>query len=690
MLKVVPPEGWEPPQDATIDADSGSLSSFEDIDQLLTNPQTVSSAATQTKKRSAAKKAKSPKRKRSSVKPATEAKTQAPAPGRPPHKQALPTTAPGSAENPQINPQVKPEVEAPVLPSDAWTSETARKRRKLILMIAGSIGVVVVVTAIIAAIIVNSGDPDTIADQDQTNPQLVDDSERDDSDSNANDQNQSNDNDPDSDDNGGLLDETPTAVTPIPQNVTGNTPAEDPAVQSPFSVPGATTNAETIGDQPPPIDSPNPLVPKGGRFAGGPDMDPTPKQPDSPVEGIMGEADDLGDLASLLQSSNTSMADLQDVTIGAGNRHVISKYFITPPKETRLSTERQLELEIGRLAYKKPVPFSQTVRTISDLSGLPVTVDARQLALHGHEIDPLIAPEINELSMLDALAAIGKDRGLTPVLTESGVILTIEVNNELVVSSLDFPNIPGLDANAKQKFVGAIQSLVAPSQWVDEANPSTVEVVNDKIEVKCRLETKLLIEQFIQKLEAAATLIEQPDHVEARTVVASRWSSSEALRQSPSKFKPGGSRTIGKFFNRVKKMSGLTVLVDWHRLMGQGWTPSTLIPGNVSEPTTEELVQEVANSMRMELIAVDAKTLVITTPEQAKWFIDLEVYPINSRLAKEVTNDGLQELVFQLLGNQVNDHFVRVVYEPRCQCLIAVGPQSIQRQIEGVVDQLNR
>ena len=50
----------------------------------------------------------------------------------------------------------------------------------------------------------------------------------------------------------------------------------------------------------------------------------------------------------------------------------------------------------------------------------------------------------------------------------------------------------------------------------------------------------------------------------------------------------------------------------------------------------------------------------------------------------------IEQLIFTALGQQAQASFVRVVYEPKCQCLIVVGPQPIQRQIEQLVEQLNR
>lgn len=707
MLRVQPPHDWVPPPEYhSINETSGALNSFDDVEDLLDRPTKTTTA--QEKPSQKQKRPRSKQKHSGKTGPATKSATSdanrkpstPKAQGSVEPRSPLPINAPAMSK-PRPTTSAVSSGEAAVLPGNDWTSETAKKRKQMVLMVAIAIGTVVAVVAIIAAIVVNNGrsndidEPDKVA-QSQLDEAAADKLKRADA--------PSKDGEPNSDmkdpqaaeiNDEGLLDESPTGSAPIGQNVdpgldaAPNVAPEAGRFSAPTVVPGRVDGAP-LSDPKIALPGATPIVPSGDSFADGDRLDPTPSESGSPIPAAVKTRDQLGDFGSLLALSSSSMDDLQEVALSfERSRNVLTKYFVEPPAPSRLEVDRQSQLPINGIEYSRPVPFSQVVRTLQTLAGIPITIDARQLQLMGQEVDPMVAPKISNTTIAGALAQLVNDRELKPRLTENGILLTSEELPGFVESTIGLPAVSDIDLKQKEQFISSIKTLISPDEWSRDQDPATIELSNDQLVVTCSRNTLLLVQSFVRKLDAAAVLVRDPNNAEAQREVISRWSSTEKLRGLSPELKPGADRGIARFLNHIKKATGLTVLVDWQEAATEGWNVGTTLPGDLVEPTTDQLIKEISMAMFLRPIAIDESTILLTTEKRASSLVDIEVYPISERLANEVEQDSLRELVYKLLGKQVERSFVRVVYEPRCRCLIVVGSQRVQRQVETFVKQVD-
>ncbi|MDB2687030.1 hypothetical protein N9Y42_07430, partial [Mariniblastus sp.] len=121
-----------------------------------------------------------------------------------------------------------------------------------------------------------------------------------------------------------------------------------------------------------------------------------------------------------------------------------------------------------------------------------------------------------------------------------------------------------------------------------------------------------------------------------------------------------------------------------------GWTPLTMVPGELVETEVGEAINQLAKSMNLKVVGIDAKTLQLTSSQVAKEMLDLEVYPLLADWARETVPEEIEQLIFNALGQQVQTNFVRVIYEPKCRCLLVVASQPIQHQVAKLVERLNQ
>ena len=65
------------------------------------------------------------------------------------------------------------------------------------------------------------------------------------------------------------------------------------------------------------------------------------------------------------------------------------------------------------------------------------------------------------------------------------------------------------------------------------------------------------------------------------------------------------------------------------------------------------------------------------------------MYPLLADWAGQTKPAEIDQLISTALGQQVQESFVRVAFEPKCRGLIVVAPQPIQHQVEKLIERLS-
>ena len=712
MIEVTTPEGWVAPvADSDIskssqlsrpDLDppalnpSGSIGEFDDIEDILSGTPTPSvekNKPTKPKPSQRQPSQRQPRQRNSSATSTANTNSDRP-------QQQRQTSARTNATSPsqQRTPSdQRSPANQPLLPNEQWTSDETRKRKRLVTTIVGSIGLLILIGAIIAAITSNLSKPD---------PKVA-------------------------------TNDTPVADTP-----TAETPPNDPAeiepttTQSPETESPATTdllndvvapNPDTnpatpeleIGEAPPvlsgigatpPIQTATPTV-EPTETAETPRPNTSPQSPvtaQSPANvgpldinpqtsaatddiGLVEAFDnDLGDLTGLLESRGTSLLEIKDLTAAIRNRQVVGlpKYIVTQTDPLKINVEENLLTPIGGLKFDS-APLTKVIRTVSAISGIPITIDVHSIMVAGKSSNPDVSATISETDVAGALNQILTPLGMSHLVQETGLSVGVFDSQDMTEASFDIPAVPGINNDGKKRFLAVIQLFIDPASWERQNDPATISLVDDQIKVRCTQEAQDSIRDLLSRLNASLALSQDANNAEALKAIRSRWESIQAnLNRNPGLIH-GRQLEIGSFLNKLHAKSGVNILVDWQNVVKEKWTPRTLLPGNLIEQTVEGVATQLARSMNLTILATDENTLVITTFAHAAKTADLEVYPLAKLLAGKLNSNHLLRLVTESLGTQLQSEKVRFLLEPNCQCLIVSAPQSLQRQIKALLDRLD-
>lgn len=569
--------------------------------------------------------------------------------------------------------------EQPILPGQQWSSPSAQQRKRLILMIGSAIATVFLVAIAIVTIVHFSNTPQTPAGNDQiangnpaTNdaptPTTTTDNE---SAPPSNDTPTESSDDP-TETTEKFLDDTPI----IPQNPIEQTDAL-----------GQTPSPEAPASNPPKFAAPviNVDTPKTA-------AEDLLEQTNNSVDDNSNAPSKVKTLEDLLAEYGISVGELEDIATLQRSYEDFSssKFSMKPPKTPNSKFERLLKRPIRKLATPEGISLARSARMIHRLSGVTIAIDARQLSLLGLPTNPKLNLALKDATALSAAEKIAELAGAKAAVVGEAILISLPADPKNVAFEMPLPKVGDLNDQQKQRFLDAIQALIAPNAWSRPKTPATIRHEGDTIFLNCSTGIQRHVKLLIDRMNAAAELITDPKNENAAALVATRWSASKHLRTQPTGWAIGPNLSLADFLDRIERLHGLTVMIDWLPVLETGWTPLTQVPGELVESEIGEAIQQLAKAMKLKVIGVDSTTLQLTTSKVSDQSHDLEVYPLMASWAEATPAVEIEQLVFTALGQQAQASFVRVVYEPKCQCLIVVGPQPIQRQVEKLVEQLNR
>ena len=746
MIEVNPPKDWQPPSSESIDLGTPLendkdpsepvTTSFDDIDHILdSSTHTKAKSGKNAKRKNArgqlagaaanpASKTERPRTKAGSSKqPAArsgsvhnpKAKQSSKAKQNPKASKNPKTQQNSTAKPTNAQPVPKPaSSNQPILPTDDWTSQASKQRKRAITIIASVVGAIVLSVGIVAAIFNYSKKP-----SDNVTNNLT--AEPDDPTTNA--------------ESPGIKDPKVESNPSIDTNNLPDTTANsDPPVEIDSTVPPSIGDAPkivmgedtlppvisdvsppTIAADPPTIDTPsidqqdpssvtqkilpvmNPLDgmnrPIQTPLVENPNASSVPKTNLRNLDSLNSNMEDLSDF---LSAKGTSIFEIKDLAEANRERRQIGipKYYIEKPESKKIDVERQLSMTCSGLRYTD-TSLLKVLRDITAIIGVPITLDVESIAANGASLNPKIDVDVQEADFGEVIDSILQPLGLTKTMgAHSSLIVKSNHNDEFEQKTHLLPDFPVDVATGDEKidsrevFVGSIQALITPQAWVQETNPATIELTDQEVTVSNSAAAHYLISEFITKIQAAITLSEDLENPAALQALSTRWNAIAERLAKPAGIPKSTARPLVGLLNEIHTQTGVAVIVDWENLLPLGWNPQTRVPGDLSEKDLESTLRQLARSMNLTIRPIDQDTIELTTFEKSAATTNLEVYHMGEILDGQLSEPLALSLIKQALSAQLRAPNVQSTYEPKCKCWVVLAPQSLQKQMGSVIKKL--
>ncbi len=471
-------------------------------------------------------------------------------------------------------------------------------------------------------------------------------------------------------------------------------PAEPLAIESaaaPVNAPAATLEEDaSVADEPDPDAETPPREPvqlaedADGSSPTDPSMPPDP----SPLV-----ADD--GLASFAQWLSSASADssqpatansgfLNEAPVEAMPQDVVRPSRPVPPP---VDVAKRLGDAVAAIEFRQ-VAFVDALRTVSDLSTIPITIDPQ--ALGRRMISPRRPVNLlrTETTVEELLRDLLEPLRLGYVITEGHLLITtkIESQGELVTIEHDVSDLTEGQSEATAELGKWLTQMIDPSTWQVHGGDGTYRVEQSTLVVEQSDTVQFQVLLFCEKLRVARGLAR-------RSRIPDAMLSSQPLVQQVSTLQQKLTLRIWREENlnqiaaRIERELPVTVLVDWNALLMSGWSPEDRMRFFCHEQSLEEALHSLLEPMGLTFRWLDPAILEITSPEAAAAQNDVEFYPLPAGLqspekVQEVSGriaDRVGLARFQPMGTGA------LAYDPASQTLIVSLPQSVQREVQRVL-----
>jgi len=587
--------------------------------------------------------------------------------------------------------------ELPLLPDDQWVHPETQQRKKRLMMISAVIAPLILLLALSAAWYNRQVSDPTIA---KGVPQPVDDH---------------------------LLEqkEAPGDHQPQPteEATAGLEEGLEPGMEEKeavdLSLEVATVKNGQLVDEPPPLIAPTEpktdrvpsepvpaesnqaadhqqLAANGGNPTGSPESREIPptREPIPPTDAEVNGDADANQLAELLESSGFSLTSMRDLVTSLREEQSfgIPKYHFQQGAISLPDLNRQLEIPLPYLKYEQ-AHLSSILRDITDLTGIPLTIEPASVRAVHQTIDPQLSIELNQ-------STIGK--GLDEILALAGLIKVPQERGSLVIFAEGFDQskivdhpLPNWSVQEPEQqkilisdFINGTKKLVFPMSWETQPNPARIWLEDEGIKVFQLPVAHHQIAELIAKVNAALALAKDPLDTAAIKILFTKNEAIASKLEQPSGLSHQLSQSFSSLLRQLQRNTGVSILADWESLNSVGWAPDTKVPGTFSEPSLKKVLDEMTRSMGITYVIFDQQTVLLTTFDTATSYSDLEVYSFGKILSGKLNQNQALSLLYRSIGDELSYPNVQVVYEPQYLSLIVVAPQLIQRRVAAVLKAL--
>lgn len=493
----------------------------------------------------------------------------------------------------------------------------------------------------------------------------------------------------------------PEPPVPSPDKPSPDKPSPDqaPADQAPLDKPTTKTDATEKPDAVPPADQgPNgkPTPPPAGRPdpAGPPAFAPKPLGERVVPEPVAGDFSRL--LPGAIPSGEkptepTSPAktpppdspapEIPTTALGGAP----SAPEISRPRPREIDVQARLADPIAQLEFPS-IPLADFVQLLSDLSTVPMTLDAD--ALRVRRIDPWtpVNVKVQDSTVRGALVAAVQPLKLGLVIHDGAVVISHPVGAEVTrrIVAHDLSDLDRGDETEREWLTQTIAELIAPDQWTEAGGPNVMRWENGKLTMEADEAVHFDALMLGDKLRTARKLTPRGKY--APTVVAPDGVANRAAKSLATKVTLNFNRPtrINEIASRFGKSAGVRLLIDWHELSNAGWTTETTATLSVENLSLGEALDKLLTPRELAYRVIDDATLQITTAAAAAQRQDLELHSVANILKMDGDPQALLERLYDKLGSRRFRAFggTSVLrYDATSRCVVALLPWRHQVEL---------
>jgi hypothetical protein len=332
----------------------------------------------------------------------------------------------------------------------------------------------------------------------------------------------------------------------------------------------------------------------------------------------------------------------------------------------------------------KEVPLADFLEALSDLSTIPITLEADGLGLVKASSASPVNLRATQTTVGQALEEALKPLQLHYAVLEDQLIVALPEPDGGKLQEYPVDDLTGKDDEQTQQLADWTTALIDPDGWSEE-EPGAARLEPGPevftIHAANRTHAKLLF--YFEKLRIARGLPLKSKHDAAFFKLQTRTAQVRERLAVPITLNFSRPTLLVQILGRLEESANVRILVDWRSLASLGWNPDGLGTLVVEKQPLESALDELLAPMELTWRAVDAQTLEVTSPAALAEKLELEFHPAGDAVADPAAGKALimrLETALAMMGDEAGAGGLR--FDPVSRCVLAALPQPQQRQVE--------
>lgn len=410
-------------------------------------------------------------------------------------------------------------------------------------------------------------------------------------------------------------------------------------------------------------------------------------KPDVAVKGIF---DDINDFAvfetdaELLRARNQFQENDLAGTYGA------TRFFVERSLKKMPDADRSLKVRIEAVKFQQTT-LLEFLDFFYQGTGVTVAVDVTPIILAGIRLDEKFDLLTNGKTFVEILRTVADQRGLQ--LLENGnnsLILTIPDRDTLIAKEHPAGDLVTTKEEL-QTLMGLIQQYINKETWslVGGKGIITANEKNNSIFVEHFGWAQVRVAEILRHIRAAKGL-----KITARnpnlTGNINRLELSNGAKEKTITIVESNPISLSRLFANLAKSQDLHVFINWEAT-GDRLLPSGSLPLSIENETVDQIISELAESMKLEVVWHSANVVELTTELGASSNLTFESYDISKSVQPGSTPDRLLAAIKKLLTeNKIADFKkAEIGLDPvDKKTLYAVLPQEAHLNVRRIVSYL--
>lgn len=350
-----------------------------------------------------------------------------------------------------------------------------------------------------------------------------------------------------------------------------------------------------------------------------------------------------------------------------------------------LDTTQHLALKLKSFQATE-MPLARFVDTLSDMAGVPITLDPVTLELNGLSPRTPISTNAADVTLETVLREAFEKQRLELVDDDTHIAAALANADE--VRAVDFEVKDLVSGTGAGPIAKLIEQFVAPQTWKANGGKGTIEVQGTNLHITQSLTARREALIFCERLRLARGLPLKSKFPAALLTVDSPYEKIRATLSRPTTFTFLAWTPLADVLRQWQETTNVTILVDWPALRDVELTPTTPVACSTVERPWTEALDGVLEPLGLGWWASDSQTIQVTSRDALDRIERVEFYAIPKEMRAEAgTGSSLVAAIKKQISDDLADKAktdsTRVELDEKSGRLIVRATPAVQRYLSG-------